>query len=133
MMSRVAVVGQDAVGGERGEPLEVDEVRVEAVGLGDVGDGVLHRVAGEQHALLGQPHHRGVVAVDVDVDELEAEAADVEAHAVLEGQGGEDERVDARRPASAPASMARLFAVSRSAVRAVAMTSQSAKAAVPAT
>ena len=109
-------------------------MRIEAAGLGDVGDGVLHRVAGEQHVLLGHPHHGGVVAVDVDVDQLEAKAAHVEAHAVVEGQGGEDQRIDPGRAAQrsrldrAPASRRAARPCAR-----VAITSQSAKAAVPAT
>ena len=97
MIPGIAVVGEDAIGVERPEPLQVDQVGVETVGLGDVGHGVLHRVAGEQHALLGHPHDSGVVAVDVDVDQLEAKAADVEAQALIEGQGRQDQRVDPGR------------------------------------
>ena len=126
------MVGEDAVGVEVGEALEIDEVGVEADRLGDEGDGVLHRVAGEQHALFGHPHHGGVVAVDVDVDDLEAKAAHVEAHAVVEGRVGRTSGSIPGGPPSVPASILRLLAVSRSAVRAVAITSQSAKAAVPA-
>ena len=47
----VAVVGQDAIGVQVPEALEVGQVAFEAVGLGDVGDGVLQRVAGEQQAV----------------------------------------------------------------------------------
>ena len=53
--SGIAVVGKDAIGVERPQPLEIDEVGVEALRLVDVGDGVLHRVAAEQQPLLGQP------------------------------------------------------------------------------
>jgi hypothetical protein len=47
---RGAVVGQDAIGIQVPEALEVGEVVVEAVGLGEIGDRVLQRVAGEQGA-----------------------------------------------------------------------------------
>jgi hypothetical protein len=126
------VVGQDAIGIQVPEALEVGQVAVEAVGLGEIGDRVLQRVAGEQQALARQPDHGGVVAVDVDVDELEAPAPDLEGRTLIERAGGEDERVDPGGPALVPASIASRSAASASAVRAVAITSQSAKTAVPA-
>jgi hypothetical protein len=97
--------GQDPVGIQGGQLVEAGEVAVEAVGLGDVGDGVLERVAREEDALFGQPQHRRVIAVDVEVDELDAPRPTSRRQALVEGQGGEDERVDPGRPGQGPASM----------------------------
>jgi hypothetical protein len=36
---------------------------VEPAGLGEEGDGVLQRVAGQQQALVGEPDDRGIVAM----------------------------------------------------------------------
>jgi hypothetical protein len=57
------VVGQDAIGIELPQALEVDQMAVEPVGLGEEGDGVLQRVAGQQQALVGEPDDRGIVAM----------------------------------------------------------------------
>jgi len=79
------------------QPIEVAQVRVEVLGLLDVGDGVLDRVAGQQQPRLGVPEDDGVVAVDVDSDRLDPALADVQLGPVLEGAGGEDERTDPGR------------------------------------
>ena len=79
---------------------------VEALGLIDVGDRVLHRVPAEEEALLGEPDDRRVVAVDVDLDQLDLGAAEVEALGAGEGAVGRTSGSIGGGPSSVPASIA---------------------------
>src|SRR4029079_311229 len=94
---RIAVAGQDAGRIEPPKPFEIVEMRLEVLWFIDIGDRVLHRVAAEEKPALGQPDHRRVVTVNVNLDQLDAEAANVELVPLSEDPSRQDQWIDSRR------------------------------------
>jgi hypothetical protein len=72
------MVGKDAIWSEPPTPVEIGEVRLESLRFNDIGERVLHRVSAEEEPLLCQPDHRCIVAVNIGLDQLDVQPADVE-------------------------------------------------------
>ena len=107
---------------------------VEILGLADIGDGVLQRVAGQQDALVGQPDDCRVVAVDVELRSAAiSRLPSVSRICAVEQPRRHDQRLDRRQAVMRACLDRRLAAREVRRVRRLAMISQSAKAAVPAT
>ncbi len=92
----VAVVGEDPRRLEREQAIEVAQMGGEALWFVDVGDRVLDGVAGQQEPGPRVPDDGRVVAVDVDLDQLQARLADREVQPSLERPGRHHQRRDRR-------------------------------------
>ena len=119
---------------EPAHALELVEVQLEPVGLAHVRDGVLERVGGQQQAFGGEVDDRLVLAVDVELHELDLQGR--QSRGVMRSSNvvvGSTSGEIAGGPWCVPASIAARCSARRSAVRRLAMISQSANASVPAT
>lgn len=88
---RIAVIGQDAPDGPAPQPVELGEMGVERLGLGHIGHGVFERIPGKEERQILDVKQRRVIAVDIGVAQMNAEAADVELEVIFIDRRGQDQ------------------------------------------
>ena len=82
-----------------GQPFDIKQMHAKVQRITDIGDRIFQRVTRQQHAAVGKPDHRGVIAVDIGLDQPNRQPTDLQVQHTLEDPCRQDQGRDGGHPA----------------------------------